>query len=304
MESGGTEAELRRILAAMTNLIDGARSTRHGTLSNLIGAIQTNYKKRLDAEVLPTPQDLASFGLVLDWLEEGDINPAGDKLDKATQLLDEITGKAKPQKAPAPKKAPIRKTLKTSQTQVSQHQVRELLQHTDELSLIKLGLVRRNTEVHRLRTELSEWRRDLQSVTPEYLALRRRLLETEDIELQSLLDIMEESHEYLRSLERQVEQLSRQTYYEHRAATGLVDRVRQRATGLFSVGPGAFVQRCGDYLRKEAKEKSQPIELKLSASDFPIDQRVLDLLWESAKVLLDNTLDSWVPSSGQTKVAR
>ncbi|MDQ2686474.1 MAG: response regulator [Armatimonadota bacterium] len=310
---------LERVYREAHSLKGAARAVNMTDIETVCQAVETVFS---DWKRQETPPNQAAFNAVhhavtlitelLTAFRQGGPAPDRRRILETTQQLsspEQSSPKsvAVPNVTPLPESAaavPVERRPATETVRIATDKLDELLLQTEEMLLVKLTATQRASELRNAEDLLELWAKEWGQVLPELRLARQEQEQDDEGEAhlpQRLLEFLEESHVYFKSLETAILTLTRAAERDGREISGKVDGLLENTKKLlmlpFSTILGTFPKMVRDLTHDQGKD----IQLVIEGGDVEMDKRILEALKDPLLHLLRNSIDHGIETPNERR---
>ena len=246
--------------------------------------------KLLDGKTV-TAEELSEMDLELESVAQGQgqVQTAGrsKKVRKAVS------------KPPTPSPAPVASVSSSPERETVRLPVAkldDLLLQSEEMLTIKLKAMQRTNELREVGLFVDGFDREFSKLSPSLANLK-----SQDQEVKNLVEFVQWSQRYIRSLESQVDGVFRRSVQDERTTRALVDNLLEDAKQLLLFPFSTLLDRFPRLVRDLGRDLGREVEFRVSGSDIEIDRRILDELRDPLTHLIRNAVDHGLESPHDRK---
>ena len=196
---------------------------------------------------------------------------------------------SKPNEAPVETHTVRSRPVISETVRISTSKLDSLLLKAEELISLKLVSTQHMRNLKDITNSLKHWKKRWTGVETDVRVLRKQVQSPSA--LVRSLEFLDWSRDYIQSLEREINTLSKASEQNQRSLAGMVDDLlddMKKATMLpFSTLFGLFPRMVRDISRDQGKE----VDLVLNGEEIEIDRRVLEEMKDPMIHILRNTID-------------
>jgi two-component system, chemotaxis family, sensor kinase CheA len=202
----------------------------------------------------------------------------------------------------------------TSETvRISIAKLDALLRQAEELLVWKLASSQRVAALHNLQEALQTWERQWARLLPDWRGLQQAVERSESPPVSEpvlfshghseatarLLDFVDWSHTWIKSLEGRLAAVSQVAEQEARSLGGMVDHLLDDAKRLLMLPFSTLLAVLPKLVRDLARDQSKQVRLEVRGGEVEIDKRILEELKDPLIHLVRNSIDHGMEKSAE-----
>ncbi len=174
-----------------------------------------------------------------------------------------------------------------------------VMRQTEELFAPRLAAGQRAIELRETGAALAAWKKERAKVQPALRSIERLLGRQGKAngdskgqrELTKLLEYLEAENLFLKTNEDRLAKLERSAARDHRAMTGMVDRLLHDVKEMHLLPCSSLLEAFPRLVRELARDQGKQVELAIRGDDIEIDRRILEEMKDALNHLLRNGVD-------------
>lgn len=313
---------LERIYREAHSLKGAARAVNMTDVESVCQSLETVLSSWKRQESAPSQgsfdavyQTVTLIADLLSASSRGAMAPDHHRIQEVTQRLNSPEHSSS-ERSPAPTSptpatvAAVAEPRPTAETvRIAANKLDSLLLQTEEMLLVKLTATQRASELRDVEALLELWNKEWGKILPE-LRLAQQEAEQEQVREGSnapqfsarLLDFLEESHVYFRSLETAVLTLTSAAERDGREVSGKVDGLLENTKKLLMLPFSTILGTFPKMVRDLAHDQGKDVQLVIEGGEVEMDKRILEALKDPLLHLLRNSIDHGIekPDERQT----
>lgn len=313
--SAETQHELHeRVMRDAHSMKGGARTLNLGHVSAVCKEFEFAAAKLTRDEVPPYPAVYDLFERAADLvqglleapenLNEGLINQMMAELSTIEQRVPAETVPTEPVTVPAAQpptvaSAPKAVAPQTHTVRVATEKLDSVLRQAQEMLVAKLTFQQRSSEVREVATLIREWQAEWSRVDTDVYRLQSWVEKNDEHTDPSGIyplaaaatRFLEWSQKTVRSLERQVRDLSRRMFEDQQSFGVAVDTLVDQTKSALMLPLSTLFKGLPRMVREVARSEKKAIDFEISGDDVEVDKRILDEMRDPLMHLLRNCVD-------------
>ncbi len=178
-----------------------------------------------------------------------------------------------------------------------------LLRQAEELLVWKLASSQRVVALHQLQEALQTWERQWARLLPDWRSLQQAVERSDSpsppAATARLLDFVDWSHAWIKSLESRLTAVSQVAEQEARSLGGMVDHLLDDAKRLLMLPFTTLLAVLPKLVRDLARDQGKQVRLEIRGGEVEIDKRILEELKDPLIHLVRNSIDHGIEKAAE-----
>ncbi len=326
LRGGGLPAErqhelFERVMRDAHSMKGGARTLNLSHISAVCKEYEYAAAKLTRKEIPPYPALWDLFERTSDLVQsllEAPENLNEGLINQMMQELSTVEDRV-PAEPEVPVEAPVaatpaaKPTVKATRTQSSQtvrvatEKLDNVLRQSQEMLVTKLMMQQRSAEVRELATLLQEWQAEWSRVDTDVYRLQSWVEKNDEHTdssgvyalAASATRFLEWSQKNVRSLEKQVRELSKKLFEDQQGFGVMVDTLVDETKRALMLPLSTLFKGLPRMVREVARSEKKAIDLEIVGDDVEVDKRILDEMRDPLMHLLRNCVDHGIESPSE-----
>lgn len=273
-----------------------ALDTLHGSLDRVSALLSNPAAAPLPAVPAPVPETPPSFSYAIpSSIPEPALRPAEEEPPVAMPPISKLAAEPVPAAHPS----------STETVRIAVYKLDERLREAEEMLTAKLSTEQRARDLGDLSGQFGQWSREWGELQPQArqlrLAVERSSVSHDPALLLRLIDFLDWSHDFLRTMEMRARSLCRVAEQDHLVVGKLVDDLLRDSKKMLMMPLATFGAYFPRLVRDLCRDQGKEADLVLRGEEVEVDKRILEELKDPLVHLLRNCVDHGLETPEQRR---